>query len=452
MANKITVNTGGKTSVEIVKIEYMKRFFLIIFATLGLLAFSLNVKAQTTKQDTTKGYHNDDNIGANSIGRQLELDNEPYTFDYRYDVKYMKGWFDWKNQLNEKYGIQLGINYTSLYMRSSEVISENNNQNTASGMLDIQVGWNLINHKKGKNRGILSVKFSDRHAYGNLTAPMFHGLQESGYYGLTATGFHNYTFRLLEFNYQQTFFDNRFGFVVGKIDLPNYFNFHGVAIPTQHFLGYGSSVTGTGNWGNAGLGGLVMVRPTEKLYVGIAMIDVYGDLFEDGDFFDLGRNWKNGDFMYMGEIGYVPSYAERYFKRISIMAWKSPEYISTGGSEIGSGEGIAFSSHWFFKDRFAPYLKFGFSNGVGENTFYKKDFQIGHGLRFKRYDMLGTSFSWAETNVPDAENQMTFEVFYRLNVSAHLEVTADYQYIINPTLNPTISGLSYFGFRGRIKL
>jgi porin len=425
---------------------------LFLFIALFLLGFiDFKVKAQNT-QDTTKGYQNEDNIGGASVGRTLELDNEPYKFDYRYDVKYMKGWYDWKNQLNQNHGIQLGINYTSLYMRSSEVISDDNNQNTASGILDIQLGWNLVNRKKGKNGGTLFLKLSDRHAYGDLTAPMFHGLQESGYYGLTATGFNNYSLRILEFNYQQTFFENRFGFVVGKIDLANYFNFHGLAIPTQHFLGYGSSVTGTCNWGNAGMGGLVMFRPTEQLYIGAAMIDVYGDLFQDGDFFDLGRNWDDGNFMYMGEVGYVPSYAERYFKRISLMAWKSSKYISAGESEIGSGNGIAFSSHWFFKDRFAPYLKFGFSNGVGENTMYKKDFQIGHGLRFKRYDMLGTSFSWAETNVPDAKDQMTTEVFYRLNVSAQLELTADFQYIVNPTFNTAVNGLSYFGFRGRIKL
>lgn len=410
------------------------------------------VYAQTSEQDTTKGYRNDDNIGGASIGRELELDNEPYTFDYRYKTKYMKGWFDWKNELNQKYGLQLGINYTSVYLRSSEVISDDNNQNTASGILDISLGWNLINRKKGKNRGTLYVKLSDRHPYGDLTAPMFHGIFESGYYGLTATGFHDYSLRILEFNYQQTFYENRLGFVVGKIDLPNYFNFHGLAIPAQHFLGYGSSVTSTGNWGNAGLGALVMVRPSENLYLGLSMIDVYGDLFENGDFFDLGRNWENGDFMYMGEFGYVPSYAERYFKRISVMAWKSSAYTSAGGSEIDSGEGIAFSSHWFFKDRFAPYFKFGFSNGVGENAFSKRDIQLGHGLRFKRYDMLGTSLSWAETNIPEAKNQMTVEVFYRLNVSAHLELTADYQYIANPTLNPGHSNLSYFGFRGRIKL
>ena len=65
-----------------------------------IFILSLNAKAQTAKQDSTKGYHNNNNSGGASIGRELELDNEPYTFEYRYDAKYMKRWFDWKNQLN----------------------------------------------------------------------------------------------------------------------------------------------------------------------------------------------------------------------------------------------------------------------------------------------------------------------------------------------------------------
>jgi len=119
-------------------------------------------------------------------------------------------------------------------------------------------------------------------------------------------------------NWVQQFLDNRLGFVIGKIDLTNYFNFHGLIIPWQHFLGYGSAVSGTVNWGNVGLGGVVMVRPTEQLYLMAGLIDVYGDLFEDGDFLDFGRHWQNGDFQYNAEIGWVPSYAERYFNKISL--------------------------------------------------------------------------------------------------------------------------------------
>jgi porin len=411
---------------------------------------------QTGKSNPKEnGYSNTDEMGGpKSIGRQLEQDNNKYLFEYRFPIKHFKPWYDMKSRLNEKTGIQFGINYTSVYINSTATITDQNRSSAASGILDIQAGWNLVGRKSGKNKGTLFIKFNSRHVYGGSgnTSPMFHGLFESGYYGLPATAFRHYTFRIVELNWQQSLLDNHISFSIGKVDITNYFNFHGLIVPWQHFLGYGSSVSGTVNWSNVGLGGVLSVRPTDNLYLMGGMVDVYGDLFEDGDFFDLGRNWQNGDFMYILEGGYVPSFAERYFKKISFTYWNSSPYTSAGGSSIGSGSGVAFTSHWFFRERFAPYLRLGFSNGVGENAFYKKDIQIGHGLRFGNYDMLGTAISWNETNIPDSKDQFTGEVFYRFNLSAHLELTPSMQIIVNPTFNPSQSTLIYLGIRGRITL
>jgi hypothetical protein len=74
-------------------------------------------------------------------------------------------------------------------MRSTDVIAADKNKNAASGILDINVGWNLVGRKSDKNKGTLFVKMNSRHAYGNLTSPMFHGLNESGYYSLPGRGF-----------------------------------------------------------------------------------------------------------------------------------------------------------------------------------------------------------------------------------------------------------------------
>ena len=115
------------------------------------------------------------------------------------------------------------------------------------------------------------------------TAPMFHGINESGYYGLPAVGFRDYSMRFLEFNYQQTLFNDVAHVVVGKVDPTNYFNFHGLIVPWQHFLGYGASVSGTVNWPNQGVGAIFDIRPQKNIYIMGGVTDAYGDRYEDDD-------------------------------------------------------------------------------------------------------------------------------------------------------------------------
>ena len=183
-------------------------------------------------------YKNNDGMGGpKSIGAQLEVDNQKKEFYFRIPIKVFKPWYDAKAKVNENIGLQYSINYTSVFISSTEVISESNRKNSSGGILDIQLGWNLIGRKSGKNKGTLFLKINSRHAYGDFTSPMFHGINESGYYGLPAVGFNDYTIRILELNWQQNLFNDKFNFVAGKVDPTNYFNFHGIIVPWQHFLG-----------------------------------------------------------------------------------------------------------------------------------------------------------------------------------------------------------------------
>ena len=180
------------------------------------------------------------------------------------------------------------------------------------------------------------------------------------------------------------------------------------------------------------------------------LTDVRGDVFRENEFLNFGDYFQDGKFWKSVEVGFVPSFEERYFKKISITYWQSDRYTNSKGVAVESGEGIAVSAHWFFKERFIPFARFGISNGKGENAFYTADIQIGHGYRFRNYDMLGLSLSWNQPNIPEAKDQYTSELFYRLNVTAHLELTPSIQFILNPTLNPDATSLFYFGARGRV--
>ncbi|WP_075604048.1 carbohydrate porin [Saccharicrinis aurantiacus] len=437
----------------------MKYKYAIILVLILILDVSIGTSQAQNEgtvvltDSTESNYQNNDAMGGpKTVGAQLQADNQKKDFYFRVPVRVMQPWYEMKQKVNEKFGIQFGVNYTSVFMHSTATISDVNRNNTSSGILDLQAGWNLVNRKTGKNKGTLFLKINSRHAYGDFTNPMFHGIFESGYYGLPATGFNNYSIRALELNWQQNLINDKLTIVLGKVDVTNYFNFHGLIVPWQHYLGYGSSVSGTVNWPNQGVGIVAGYKITDNIYAMGALTDAYGDRFNDGEFLHFGDQFFKGNFFKALEVGYVPSMAERYFKKISVTYWDTDAYTNPAGGEVAFAQGLAISSHWFFAERFIPHLRFGFSNGNGENAFYKKDLQIGHGLRFKSHDILGTSFSWAETNIPGSKDQMTVEVFYRFNLTAHLEITPDYQFIINPTFNPDSNTLSYFGIRGRITM
>jgi len=427
-------------------------FILLLLAIHSLMAQEKS-GLEVLSDSTNSGYIDETGFGGpKTTGAQLQVNNQKQESYFRIPITVLKSWYETKQNVNKKTGIQYDLSYTAVYLTSSAVIDGNSNsKSTGGGRLDINFGWNLVGRKSGKNKGILFARLNSRHTYGSGTSPMFHGIFESGYYGLPAVGFSDYSFRMLELNWHQSLANNRLHFVIGKVDPTNYFNFHGIIVPWQHFLGYGSSVSGTVNWPNQGLGGVASYN-RDKWYIMAGVHDIYGDLYNDGDFFDLGKNFDDGNVFTAVEVGFFPSFQERYFRKVSFTYWSGDPYTSAGGSPISSGSGMAFSAHWFFQDKFIPYARFGFSDGNGENAFYEKDIQIGHGLRFKSHDIFGTSFSWTETNISGTKSQMTVEVFYRFNLTDHLEITPDFQWIINPTLNSNINSLAYFGIRGRATL
>ena len=392
---------------------------------------------------TWSGYSNQDAIGGpETIGAELELGNQVKQSYFRVPVRVMRPWFDWKAKVMESTGIQFGVNYTSVFLWASDGITPNSQTSASSGIFDIPVSWTPWGKGTG-NAGTFSFKLENRHIYGSQSvSPMFLGF-ETGSILLPATKANSFTFRLWELHFQQRFLDNLVHVLLGKIDPTNYFTFHGLIHPFMNFWGYGSSASPTANWPNPGLGVLAAVRPTEQLYVTAGLLDAQGDRLVSGDFLDFGNQFFEGNFFKTVEVGWVPSYDERYFKKFSALYWHADAYGSSA-----QGSGVAFSAHWFFEDTFIPFATAGFSDGNGANTLAKSTVTLGHGYRFKSHDILGTSANW--TRPPGGlRDQYTIEVYYRFTLTERLAVTPDVQWVIDPVLNTAISSLWYLGFRLR---
>lgn len=74
----------------------------------------------------------------------------------------------------------------------------------------------------------------------------------------------------------------------------------------------------------------------------------------------------------------------------------------------------------------------------------------------RRADLLGFGLNWSRpspTGVgPGLNDQVTMELFYRLQLSPNFAITPDVQLIIDPALNPTEDSLGVLGVRARLAL
>ena len=426
-------------------------------AVIGVLMLLCPVTARAQRPDsvgvriipdsTYSGYDDPGGIaGPEGIGAQLTVANEVAEPYFRIPIRVFKPWYEAKAKVNEGYGLRYGINYTAVYLTASDGIADESETSSASGIIDIPVSWTPVGRESG-NTGTLGFKFENRHVYGsNAVAPMFLGF-ETGSILLPATKANEFSFRFTEFWWQQALLQQRLHFVVGKVDPTNYYTFHGLIHPFMNFFGYGSSVSPSANWPNQGFGVMASGLPTKNLYITAGLHDAGGDPFKSGEVFYLGDNFFDGKFFKAVEVGYVPSFAERYFRKISVTYWHSDAFE---GSE--EGQGVAFASHWFFKDRYIPFLLAGFSDGKGANVLAKQIVAGGIGFRFKSHDILGLTLNW--TNPPDSSlrDQYTAEAYYRFYLTEHLEVTPDLQWVYHPSLNPSVTSLLYFGLRMRATL
>ncbi|MHC4993050.1 MAG: carbohydrate porin, partial [Planctomycetota bacterium] len=64
-------------------------------------------------------------------------------------------------------------------------------------------------------------------------------------------------------------------------------------------------------------------------------------------------------------------------------------------------------------------------------------------------DVVGVALNWARPPQPDARSEYNFEVFYRVPVLPHLDMTLSYQSVIDPAFTREFDHASVFSLRLR---
>ena len=69
-------------------------------------------------------------------------------------------------------------------------------------------------------------------------------------------------------------------------------------------------------------------------------------------------------------------------------------------------------------------------------------------------DVVGAAINWGKPNedtfAPGLSNQVTAELFYRMQFTKGIALTGDVQWLKDPALNPTHSSIWMFNLRARL--
>jgi porin len=309
--------------------------------------------------------------------------------------------------------------------------------------------WELTG-RGSDNVGSLVYKIENRHRYGGGSAPNAIA-SEIGYPGVIAGPYSNQQWRVTNLYWSQRSRNGRLNLVAGWLDATDYLDVYALANPWTAFLNLAFS-TGSSSIPipNEGLGIAAGGMLTESMYIVGGLADSNADPHDPGDGFSTFFN--DNEFFTHVEIGWTNDFDRRYFDNTHITIWHADAREEVG---VPDGWGWNFSWSRFVDDTWMPFVRAGYADDGG--SLLEGSLTVGVGYyAARRSDLFGAALNWGEPNQstfsPGLDDQLSTEIFYRLQLSENFAVTPNVQYIIDPALNPNEDSIYILGIRARLAL
>lgn len=392
------------------------------------------------------------NIMATNFGGPDAVDNQ-IAEDAQSKTAFIKDrvldpWFEWKETLQKDSGLTFGLDYTGVYLGASDSLGDDS---ASSGIARFFGSWDLVG-RGTKNVGGLVWKVEHRHAYGDNAASGF-GLGSLGYVGFIAPPWSDQGSRFTNFYWRQRFNDGKGTLTAGYLDITDYADVFVGGTPWTAFANLAFS-TGSASMflpNDAILGVAAASMITDNVYVIGGITNAYADStspFKDS--FD--SFFSDNEYFTTLEIGWTKGQDKIYFDNTHLTFWHVDDSVQAGAIE---GWGVAFSHVSYINDKWMPFLRGGYADDGG--SLLQKS--VGVGFLYQKdpgADLLGIGLNWGEVNessfASGLDDQVTFEAFYRFQLTQQIAITPSIEYIDSPALNPEHDNLWVVGLRARLAL
>ena len=383
--------------------------------------------------------------GPESVTELLKTADEPHAGAR--DWPLFDGYFNWKKQIKDDYGVSFGLHFYGLYQKASDSLPDRDDD--ALGNIFRFLGnWTVWQEDNG-NLGRIEWRVESRSNWGGFQAPGSLG----GAVGVAALapGFaysDNFDMDLAVINWTQGFADGKAGYAVGRLAFDVYLD----AFPFQTFsrgfinrsfiLNPTLPTTGVG-----ALGGVVKGFVTDNIWLGAQIHDANAASGKF-DFDTIGE----GEFLKAVEIGFTPSFGQRKTQLVQFTYWDKDERSVAG---VSRDSGWAVSAAWKLNDTYFPFVRFGHSDGGG-GVAAEDAFSAGVEISRPRGQVWTLGAGWAkpseQTFGSGLDDETVIETSYKFPISKNLSLLPDVQVIFNPAENPGKSSIWVVGLRAILTL
>lgn len=419
------------------------RLFMVLFAALYVTAGSALAQNSGAQPDSGSGGKAHFG-GPDQVDAQLETDRQPK--EPFLEFGFLGPYFDFKDRLKTNSGFGFGVDYSAVYFSATESPGQNS---SGGGMFRFFSSWELVG-RDTPNNGAIVFKFSHRHAYTDVPPKGF-GF-ELGYVGMMAPPFNDDELRLTNLYWRQRLARGRIAFIGGFLDATDYVDVYALASPWMHFmnLAFSTGAASIALPGDALLGLAAAAYLTDNIYAIAGFGDSNSDPTDPFNGFDT--FFDQSEFFKTIELGWTTSKDRFYFDNVHLTYWHNDERVE---AMVPKGWGLNFSATTYLNDKWLPFLRGGYTEDGG--SLLQKSVSAGFGYQpVPQRDLIGFAANWGQPNettyrtgLPD---QVTFELFYRFQLSTRLALTPDIQYLIDPAENSESSSIWVFGMRARLAL
>jgi porin len=344
--------------------------------------------------------------GPESVTEQLKRADE--TREAMYDWPFFDGYFDWKRQVDDDYGVSFGLHFYGLYQKANNSLPGRDDD--AMGNIFRFLGNWTVFEKDNGNLGRIEWRLESRSGWFGLQAPGSLG-SATGVAAL-APGF----------AYSDNF----------DMDLINRSFILNPTLPT----------TGIG-----ALGGVVKGFVADNIWLGAQIHDANA---VSGKFdFDT---VQEGEWLKAVEVGYTPSFGQRKSHLVQFTYWDKDARSLAG---VSSGSGWAISAAWKLDDTYFPFIRLGHSDGGG-GVAAETAVSGGVEISRPRGEVWTIGAGWAkpseDTFGPGLDNETALEMSYKFPISKNFSILPDAQIIFSPANNPGRTSIWIIGVRAILTL